>query len=78
MLVLSRRSQESVVMGGGGALARVLKVTVLGVSGGRVTLGFDVDGDIPVHRLEIWERMREAGELRSLDLKPSSVGERGE
>jgi carbon storage regulator len=63
MLVLSRKNRETVVVGGGGGLARVLKVTVLGISGGKVKLGFEVDADIPVHRQEIWERLRSRGEL---------------
>jgi carbon storage regulator CsrA len=63
MLVLTRRNQQSVVMGGGGGLDRVLKVTVLEIAGRKVKLGFDVEGDIPVHRLEIWERMRAKGEI---------------
>ena len=58
MLILSRKIQESVMVGGGGGLDRVLKVTVLEVCGGKVKLGFEVDADIPVHRMEIWERMR--------------------
>jgi carbon storage regulator CsrA len=62
MLVLSRKSQEAVVMGGGGGLDRLLKVTVLRITGMKVTLGFEVDADIPVHRLEIWERMCANGE----------------
>lgn len=68
MLVLSRRNHEAVVMGGGGGLERTLKVTVLEISVNRVKLGFEVDGDIPVHRLEIWERMCAKGELGGLDL----------
>jgi carbon storage regulator len=59
MLVLSRRSQEAVVIGGSAAFERVLKVTVLEINGGKVRLGFDVDKDVPVHRLEVWERMRD-------------------
>ena len=58
MLVLSRRSQESVVVGGTDAVDRMLKVTVLEISGGRVRLGFDVPSDIPVHRMEVWERIK--------------------
>jgi len=65
MLVLSRKNHESVVMGGGGGLARVLKITVLAISGGKVKLGFEVDADIPVHRREIWERMCASGELNA-------------
>jgi carbon storage regulator CsrA len=63
MLVLSRKNHEAVVVGGGGAFQGLLKVTVLDVTGGKVKLGFEVDADIPVHRLEIWERMRARGEL---------------
>lgn len=58
MLVLSRKSQESVVIGGIGAIDRKLVVTVLDIQGGKVQLGFDAPGDIPVHRLEVWERIR--------------------
>jgi carbon storage regulator CsrA len=63
MLVLSRKSRESVVVGGGGGFLGFLKVTVLEVTGGKVKLGFEVDADIPVHRLEIWERMCASGEV---------------
>jgi carbon storage regulator len=58
MLVLSRRSQESVVVGGSGGFERLLKVTVLEINGGKVRLGFEVDKDVPVHRWEVWERIR--------------------
>ena len=34
MLVLSRKSQESVVVGGADGFHRLLKVTVLGIKGG--------------------------------------------
>ena len=63
MLVLSRKTRESVVLGGGGGLPRVLKVTVLDIGGGKVKLGFDVDADIPVNRLEVWQRI--CAEVRS-------------
>jgi len=62
MLVLSRKSNESVVIGGHNPLERMLKVTVLQISGGRVKLGFEVNDDVPVHRLEVWERMYVAGQ----------------
>ena len=58
MLVLSRRSQESVLVGGSDEFHRLLKVTVLEISGGRVRLGFDVDPGVPVHRSEVWERIQ--------------------
>jgi carbon storage regulator CsrA len=61
MLVLTRKSMESVVIGGSAAVTRLLKVTVLEVRAGRVRLGFEVDADIPVHRLEVWERIQSSG-----------------
>lgn len=58
MLVLSRKNQESVVIGGTDGVHRLLKVTVLGIHGTNVKLGFEVDANIPVHRSEVWERIR--------------------
>jgi carbon storage regulator CsrA len=58
MLVLSRRSQESVIVGGADGFDRLLKVTVLGIQSGKVRLGFEIDPCIPVHREEVWERIR--------------------
>jgi carbon storage regulator CsrA len=58
MLILTRKNRESVVVGGGGGIQSLLKVTVLEVTGGKVKLGFEADADVPVDRLEIWERKR--------------------
>jgi carbon storage regulator CsrA len=67
MLVLSRKNQESVVIGGADGFHRLLKVTVLGIRGAIVKLGFEVDADVPVHRAEVWERIRaEAGQTTGL------------
>jgi carbon storage regulator len=58
MLVLSRKNRETVVVGGAGGVDPMLKVTVLEIKGGRVRLGFDVPSEIPVHRMEVWERIK--------------------
>ena len=58
MLVLSRKTQESVVVGGSDRFERMLKVTVLEIKGGKVRLGFEADADVPVHRAEVWERIQ--------------------
>jgi carbon storage regulator len=58
MLVLSRKSRESVVVGGADGFDRLLKVTVLAIHGGKVSLGFEVAAGVPVHREEVWERIR--------------------
>lgn len=64
MLVLSRRSQEAVVVGGSDGFERMLTVTVLKIDGGKVSLGFEVDKEVPVHRLEVWERLQADGPLK--------------
>ena len=60
MLVLSRKSMESVVVGGRGRFERTLKVTVLEIKNGSVRLGFEADASVPVHRAEVWERISES------------------
>ena len=57
MLVLSRKIQESVVVGGAGSFQPILKVVVLEIHGEKVKLGFDIAPDVPVHREEVWERI---------------------
>jgi carbon storage regulator CsrA len=58
MLVLSRKSRESVVVGGADGFDRLLKITVLSIQSGKVRLGFEIDPGVPVYREEIWERIR--------------------
>jgi carbon storage regulator CsrA len=57
MLVLSRRSHESVVIGGSGGFDRVLRITVIDVRDGTVKLGIEADADVPVHRSEVWGKI---------------------
>lgn len=59
MLVLSRKSQEAVVVGGSVDSEPTLIVRVLEIRNGRVKLGFEVAKDIPVHRQEVWDRIRD-------------------
>ena len=61
MLVLSRKTEESVVVGEHGRFEPMLKVTVLEVNGERVSLGFEAGDDVPVHRWEVWERILTSG-----------------
>ncbi len=57
MLVLSRKNNEAVMVGGSDGFERMLKVTVLDAQNGKVKLGFEVEAGVPVHRLEVWERI---------------------
>jgi carbon storage regulator len=61
MLILTRKHQESVMVGGSPGFERLLKVTVLAINGAKVKLGFEVDAAVPVHRAEIWERIQADG-----------------
>ena len=61
MLVLTRKSQESVVVGRSDSSEPMLTVTVLEINGGKVRLGFEGDSDVPVHRSEVWERIHANG-----------------
>jgi carbon storage regulator len=75
MLVLSRKTQESVVVGGSNGFAQLLKVTVLEIASGKVRLGFEVDKEVPVHRSEVWERIRAGvpqGRAREGPVAPAS------
>ena len=60
MLILSRKNMESVVVVGSGRFERMLKITVLEIKNGSVRLGVEADAAVPVHRSEVWERIRES------------------
>lgn len=61
MWVVSRKDRESVVVGSFNGVDRLLKITVLEINGGHVRLGFEAGDDFPVHRWEVWERIRAGG-----------------
>ena len=44
------------------AWPRLAKVTVLELRGDSVRLGFEVDSSVPVHRWEVWEKIRSGGQ----------------
>jgi carbon storage regulator len=61
MLILTRKSQEVVVVGGADGADPMVTITVLDIGNGKVRLGIETADNIPVHRLEVWQRIR-AGE----------------
>ena len=63
MLVLTRKCQEVIVVGGADGFNVLLKVTVLGIDNGKVRLGFEAANDVPVHRLEVWKRIRASAHI---------------
>jgi len=59
MLVLSRKSNEEIIIGGN------IRVKILEINGNRVRLGISAPNHVPVLREEIFARMEanQAGEL---------------
>lgn len=51
MLVLSRNTDESIVIGND------ITITVLAIQGDKVRLGIDAPKEIPVHRLEVYQEI---------------------
>jgi carbon storage regulator len=52
MLILSRYRGESLRIG------EEITITVLGIKGNQVRLGFSAPSTVPVHREEVYERIR--------------------
>jgi carbon storage regulator len=49
MLVLSRNTDESIVIGND------ITITVVAIRGDKIRLGIDAPKEIPVHRLEVYQ-----------------------
>jgi carbon storage regulator CsrA len=58
MLVLTRKSDQAIVVGSSTDIGSLLKITVLSIGHGTVRLGFEVDASVPVHRWEVWQRIQ--------------------
>jgi carbon storage regulator len=52
MLVLTRRSRQSIIIGD------EIELTILSVSGEKVRLGIDAPDDVPVFRKEVYLRIQ--------------------
>jgi carbon storage regulator len=63
MLILTRRVGETVMIGDD------VTVTVLGVKGNQVRVGVNAPKDVPVHREEIYERIRHEADVANAAAK---------
>lgn len=54
MLVLSRKKDEKIVIGGN------IVITVIDVRGDKVRLGIEAPADVPVHRQEVYDAIKRA------------------
>ncbi len=67
MLVLSRRRDESIVIG------ENVIITVVDIRGDKVRLGIDAPSEVPVHRREVYDAIqnenRRAGQLEPNDVR---------
>ena len=55
MLVLSRKKNESLCIGGGASQLPLITVVIVEIRGDKVRLGVEAPSDIPVHRREVYE-----------------------
>jgi carbon storage regulator len=63
MLVLSRKSNESIVIDGN------IKVTIVAIRGQCVKLGIDAPLSVPVHRSEVQQRTAYEGARSAQEMK---------
>ena len=61
MLILTRRINETLNIGDD------VQVTVLGIKGNQVRIGIDAPRDVPVHREEIYQRIKREERMNSED-----------
>ena len=57
MLVLTRKAGESIVIG------NQIRLTILEIQGRQIRLGIEAPAEVPVHRGEVYERIKRENQL---------------
>ena len=60
MLVLTRKKAESIVVFRSDGQDSGIRIVVLEISKGIVKLGIEAPPDVSVHRMEVWDRIKES------------------
>lgn len=60
MLVLTRKKAESIVVFSSDSEDVGIRIVVLEIAKGIVKLGIEAPPDVSIHRMEVWERIRDA------------------
>ena len=58
MLVLTRKQEESLLIGEEADTTGIITVKVLSIVGNRVKLGLTMNRGVSVHRAEVWQRIQ--------------------
>lgn len=72
MLILTRRIGESVHIGDD------IRLTVLGVRDSQVRIGINAPKEVPVHREEIYYRIKHEQEMKNSGVTPTDVDDHDE
>lgn len=72
MLILTRRVGESLKIGDS------IDITILGIKGNQARIGISAPKDVPVHREEIYSRIKEEGHRSSNDFADAEPSGRKE
>ena len=68
MLVLTRKLGESIIIGD------KIKITVTSIHGKQVRLGVEAPRDVPIYRMEVYERIKKKGDNQLESLKKMIEG----